>query len=41
MHICTWKIWEIETKYKKNNLESYKNNIMKHKEIEMKLYKDY
>ena len=28
-------------KYKNNNLESYKNNIMRHKEIEMKLYKDY
>lgn len=28
-------------KYKNNNLESYKNNIMRHKEIETKLYKDY
>ena len=28
-------------KYKNNNLESYKANMTKHKEIEMKLYKDY
>lgn len=28
-------------KYKNNNLESYKRNTTRHKEIEMKLYKDY
>lgn len=28
-------------KYKKDNLESYNHNMTKHKEIEMKLYKDY